>query len=459
MEIVDYLRIARRNLWVLAGVPLLASELALAYVLVTPRPSVAAVHVSAPSLMGSQYGTYPAQGASQFAGNFVALASSPEVQDAVAEETDVSVGDLQDGLSMEQVGSSSVVALTYTNSDSSTTGLVAAAVARQTLTAMFGSQVPSAQAAVDAAKDSVHDANAALAAFAGKHGNLPLSEQYETLTAQITALENDEARYAAEGLAGSADVLSQKLTKLRSRAAQLAPLTTEQADLLAQQQAAMGALTTSQQVLAQAQAQLAAADPNQVQAPAVKKIPLGRLIVMTVLPAAAVGVFLAIALVALLELIAQRRAATTRNRLQLRHESPVGAPAAAAAGGRTPRGDVKRRSRVSAPASEAAGRPAPREEVKRGSPAKAPATAAAGEPAPREEVKRGSPAKAPATAAAGAPAPREDVEREFPAKAPATAAAGAPTPREDVKRRPTPKTVGVSSARRPMPPDRPRAAK
>lgn len=286
MEIFDYLRIARRRLWVLVGVPLLAAALALAYVLANPRPAVATVYVSAPSLMGSQYGTYQAQGASQFASNFVATASSPAVRDAVATETDVSVGDLEDGLSLEQVNLSSVVTITYTTRDSSTAGPVAAAVARQTLTRMFGAQVPTAQAAVDSAKDAVHDANTALAAFAREHGTLPADQQYQTLTAQI-----------------------------------------EQANLLAQQEAAAGTLTTSEQVLAQAQAQLAAADPNQVQAPPAQKISLPRLIVTIVLPAAAVGVFLAIALVALLELIAQRGTDTVRERLLVSRRSPAKPPA------------------------------------------------------------------------------------------------------------------------------------
>ena len=327
MEIVDYLRIARRRLWVLVGVPALAAGLALAYVLANPSPSVATVYVSPPSLMGSQNGTYTAQGASQFASNFVAIASSPAVRDAVAKETDVSVGDLEDGLSLEQVNLSSVVTVTYTTRDSSTAGPVAAAVARHTLTSMFGSQVPVAQAAVDSAKESVNDANAALGAFAERHGRLSVDQRYETLTAQITALENQRARYNAEGETWSADVIAEKLERLRDVAATLAPLTTQQANLLAQQEAATGTLTTSQQVLAQAQAQLAAADPSQVQAPSPKEVPLTRLIVTVVLPAAAVGVFLAIALVALLELVAQRRTATVRQGLLVSRKSPVKPPA------------------------------------------------------------------------------------------------------------------------------------
>lgn len=341
VEIVDYLRIARRRLLVLVGIPVLAAALALAYVLANPRPSVATVYVSAPSLMGSQYGTYQAQGASQFASNFVATASSPAVRDAVARETGVSVGDLEDGLSMEQVDLSSVVTITYTTRDSSTAGPVAAAVARQTLTSMFGSQVPFAQAAVDSAKESVDDANTALAAFAEEHGSLPIAQQYESLTAQITALENEMARYTAEGLTWSADVLAEKLEKLRSEAAELAPLTTEQANLLAQQEAATGTLTTSQQVLAQAQAQLAAADPSQVQAPPAQEVALPRLILTIVLPAAAVGIFLAIVLVALLELIAQRSTETVRERLLVSRRSPAKPPATGPVRRPMPREDLK----------------------------------------------------------------------------------------------------------------------
>jgi hypothetical protein len=179
---------------------------------------------------------------------------------------------------------------------------------------MFATQVPIAQAAVKSAETSLHAANAQLAAFTEKNGSIPVDKQYTTLTAQITALENEKAHDDSVGLTWSAGLLGDKINKLKAQAATLAPLTSEQADLTAKQAAAASTLTTSQQTLAQAQAQLAAAGPGQVTAPPAVEVSLAHMVVTTVVPAAAVGLFLAIVLVALLELNAQRRRETVRDR-------------------------------------------------------------------------------------------------------------------------------------------------
>lgn len=311
MEIVDYLRIARRHLVVLIGVPLLAGALAVAYVLLSPRPYTATVYVSAPSLMGSQAGTYQGpQGATQFVNDFSAQATSPAVANLVAGSEHVSADDVTNGVSVTQVDLSSQVELTYTTTKPRTAGPVALAVARQSLKGMFAPQVHLAKAGVRAATKSLHDANGALATFARKNGNLPVDQQYTTLTAQITRLEEEKALDQSQGLTWSASVLSGKIAKLQSQAAKLAPLTGDRADLLARQQAAQNTLTDSERVLAQAKSQLAAADPSQVIQPTpAEQMPLTHLFVTIVLPALAVGLVLAIALVALLELVARHRAA------------------------------------------------------------------------------------------------------------------------------------------------------
>lgn len=321
MEIVDYLRIARRRLAILIGVPLLAGALAVAYVMLSPRPYTATVYVSAPSLMGSQAGTYQGpQGATQFVNDFSAQATSPAVANAVARTAHVSADDVTNGVNVTQVNLSSQVELTYTTTDSKTAGPVALAVAQQSLTNLFAPQVHLATAGVDAATKSLHDANQALATFAKKNGNLPIDQQYATLTAQITRLEEEKALDESQGLSWSASVLSGKIAKLQSKAAKLAPLTGNRADLLARQQAAQNTLTDSERVLAQAQAQAAAAEPNQVVQPTpAQEVSLSHLVVTIVLPAAAVGLFLAIALVALLELVARQRLASARERDEDRH--------------------------------------------------------------------------------------------------------------------------------------------
>lgn len=309
MEIIDYLRIARRHLMILIGVPLLAGALAVGYVLLSPRPYTATVYVSPPLLMGSQFGTYEGpQGATQFVNDFSAQAVSPAVANAVARTEHVSAGDVRNGVTVTRVNLSSQVRVTYTTTDQTTAGSVALAVARQSMRGMFAPQVRVASAGLAAATKSMHAANAALATFDKKNGNLPVDQQYAALSNQITRLQEEKTLDRSQGLKGSARVISHKIARLQRRAASLAPLAGGHADLLARQLAAQNTLTNSQQVLSQAQAQAAAATANRaVQSTPAEAVPLSHRFVLTVLPALAVGLLLAIALMAVLEVDARRR--------------------------------------------------------------------------------------------------------------------------------------------------------
>src|SRR5687767_10093033 len=91
VEIVDYLRIARRRLWVLVGVPLVAALAVGLFVGLAPQRYTATCYVAAPALVGGaaaqQYtGT---QAASQFVAAFKAATTSPRVLDQVAADTGV----------------------------------------------------------------------------------------------------------------------------------------------------------------------------------------------------------------------------------------------------------------------------------------------------------------------------------------------------------------------------------
>lgn len=150
MEIADYLRIARRRLWVLVLVPLLAATAALLYVLQSPPQYSASATLSSTAFVGGPSNQYTGtQAASQFAAAFTASANGPAVLAKAAEETHIPVGELAGGLSVAQNGASSNMTLTYTSEHSGDIERTLTAIEEATLNKMFGGQVTLAKSVVD----------------------------------------------------------------------------------------------------------------------------------------------------------------------------------------------------------------------------------------------------------------------------------------------------------------------
>ncbi len=114
VEIADYLKVARRRLWILILVPLLAAGAALAYGLLSPRTYSSTATVLTPSLVGAQYSQFTGpQAIDQFVSAFAASAADPTVVAQTAKETGISAEALTDNVTVEQVGASSNVTLTF----------------------------------------------------------------------------------------------------------------------------------------------------------------------------------------------------------------------------------------------------------------------------------------------------------------------------------------------------------
>lgn len=322
MEIADYLKVARRRLIMLIVVPLLAGALAAAYILLSPRPYTATAYVSAPSLVGGQFSAYDGpRGAEQFVNDFTATATSPAVANAVAGQTDASAQDVMENTAVTRVGLSSRVELTYTSPDRDQADSVVNEVAVRTIEQMFGPPVRLAQARVDAAAKSLHQANQAAADFAPDNGSLPVDQRYAALTEQISRLQEQQAIYDAQGLTFQADALGETIDEKQATLAGLTTVNTRYQDLLAEREAAQASLAAAHQKLAEARAQLAAADPDQaVQALPARMQPLAPVLAARTLTAVGMGLLLAIGLVVVLELLARR--------------SPAAEPAVGSAGGR-----------------------------------------------------------------------------------------------------------------------------
>ncbi|NBE84129.1 Wzz/FepE/Etk N-terminal domain-containing protein [Micromonospora rubida] len=312
MEIVDYLRVARRRLWVLVGVPVVATAVAALVVLLGPQRYTATSYVAAPALVGGtaaqQYtGT---QAANQFAAAFAAAVTSPQVVDQVSADTGVAAGDLRDGLTVEQVGASSQLTLAYTATSRSTVVPVLTATGKRALSFLFTSQVNIATGEVGAANDELTAATRAINDWEKTNKVSQPDKLYQATLQEIASMRQQQLQMQAVGNSRGADAAAGAIAAGQKRLDGLGPKLPDYQALLAQRDGASTALSSARQALQQARAQAQAADPTQVTSLGeVQPVSRGRALVGLVLPVAGAGLLLAVLLVAVLEQVARSRAA------------------------------------------------------------------------------------------------------------------------------------------------------
>jgi hypothetical protein len=312
VEIVDYLRIARRRIAVLIAVPLLAAAAAGALVLNAPTQWTATATVWAPALVGGASGNQytGSQAVSQFAAAFQATAQSPGVRQTVADQTGVDRNEIGDNLVVSQVGASSSMTLTFTDTKDTHVEPVLTALTKQTLLTMFGSQVTLAETQVATAKDDITKANAAIVAWEQKNSMVDPQQIYQVRVDQLNSLLQQQSTLRSNGNTISAAAVGASIASLRSSLATFAPKLAEYQALTATRDAATASLTQSEQALLAARTQLNAADPAKVAFLGnVHKVSEDSALLTKVLPVAGAGVFLAVALVVILELLSGARAA------------------------------------------------------------------------------------------------------------------------------------------------------
>ena len=171
MEIVDYLRIARRRLWILILVPLLAAGGAVALVLQSPPSYSATGYLSTAAIVGGPTNKYTGtKAASDFAAAFSAAAKSPPVLFAVARGSNLPVRDLSSGLTVTQNGESSDMTLTFTGADQQRVVPTLTAIKDATLESLFAQQVSQAKRQVAAAQAVVYTENQRLSRLTELYG-------------------------------------------------------------------------------------------------------------------------------------------------------------------------------------------------------------------------------------------------------------------------------------------------
>ncbi|WP_405109379.1 Wzz/FepE/Etk N-terminal domain-containing protein [Micromonospora sp. NBC_01405] len=312
MEIVDYLRVARRRLWVLVGVPVVAAAVAALVVLLGPQRYTATSYVAAPALVGGtaaqQYtGT---QAANQFAAAFAAAVTSPQVVDQVSADTGVAAVDLRDGLTVEQVGASSQLTLAYTATSRSTVIPVLTATGKRALSFLFTSQVNIATGEVRAATDELTAATRAINDWEKTNKVSQPDKLYQATLQEIASMRQQQLQMQAVGNGRGADAAAGAIAAGQKRLDGLGPKLPDYQALLAQRDGASTALSSARQGLQQARAQAQAADPAQVTSLGeVQPVSRGRALAGLVLPVAGAGLLLAVLLVAVLEQVTRSRAA------------------------------------------------------------------------------------------------------------------------------------------------------
>ncbi|SDZ24994.1 Chain length determinant protein [Micromonospora pattaloongensis] len=330
MEIVDYLRVARRRLWVLVGVPVVAAAAATAIVLLAPQRYAGTAYVAAPALVGGAAAQQftGVQAANQFVAAFGAAVTAPKVVEQVSADTGVGAGALRDGLKVTQVGASSQLELRYTSTDRDTVSPVLAATAEHALEFLFSSQVEVGDREVETATGEVTAATAAITDWEKTNKVSQPDKLYQALLSESASLRRQQLEMAAVGNSGGAASSAAAIAALQKRLDALGPKLPEYQALIAQRDSATAALAKAREGLQAARAQVQAADPAKVASVGeTERVSRTGAVIRTVVPVAGAGVLVAVLLVALLELVARNRRAVAAAAAPADAATPAAVPA------------------------------------------------------------------------------------------------------------------------------------
>jgi capsular polysaccharide biosynthesis protein len=309
METVDYLRVARKRIWILAGLPALAAVIATGVVLLTPQRYAVTAYVAAPALVGGvaaqQYtGT---QAANQFVAAFAAAATSPKVVEEVAQVTGVPADDIRDGVTVKQVGASSQLTLTYSGTDRDSAVPVAQAMTGRALAFLFASQVGVATQQVTAAEADVTAATEKISDWETANKVSQPDKLFQATLSEQSSLRQQEMSMAAVGNTRGANAAAAALDEGQKRLDDLGPKLPGYQALIAQRDAATGALAEARQGLQAARAQAGAANAADVASvggvTASSKLSA---LVRTVPPVAGAGLLIAVLIIVLQEVLRPR---------------------------------------------------------------------------------------------------------------------------------------------------------
>jgi hypothetical protein len=309
VEIIDFLRAARRQLTLVILLPLLSMAATAGLLLLQPADYTATAVVDPPALVGGLDSQYTgAQGVNQFVSAFQATASGPLVRRAVAAETKVTPGALNNGLVVAQRGTSASLSVDYTSPRKDTVVPVLNGVTTLTLRTLFESQVQTAQARVDTAKTAVDEATAAIGEFTAQHAMADPQKAYEAQLARVNSLVQQQASLRAAGNAVGAAAMASPIATARADLVKFGPIVTEYRTLTTTRDTAVLSLNTAEAKLTAASVQLGNADPSKiVYIGGAHEVDRVQQILETTAAVGAAGFLLALVLVLILEVIGRGR--------------------------------------------------------------------------------------------------------------------------------------------------------
>jgi len=309
MEIIDYLRIARRRWWILVAVPVLAGLAAAALILSAPTSYTSTATVSSGSLVNSEGSPFAGtQATGQFVAAFTAAAQSPQTRQAVQAQTGVSPSDQTDGVQVDPVGASSDVQVIFTSRDRNLSGRVAQATAKEALRQMFTVRADQAVATRDRAQEAATEANAAINDLAKKYQMADPPRVYQNQLSQVASLEQQQATLRATGNAIGAAAMDAPIASAKKALTSFLPILAEYNDLNSRQVAASSDLAQAQAEWRHALALKAAAtsDSTIYLGPATPEDKQATLV--AALPViVGIGLFLAVLLILLIEVTKRLR--------------------------------------------------------------------------------------------------------------------------------------------------------
>jgi capsular polysaccharide biosynthesis protein len=309
VEIRDYLTIVGRRVWIAALVPLLAGCVVTALVLRQPPQYRATATVAAPGAVGgdtaTQYGG--ANGPKLFVADFSAALRSPVVVRQVSRQTGVQPQELVDGLSATPLGESSMIQLTFTTPKARLAGPVVAATASDSIRFLFQAQVTFAQQAVEQARKAVAAADADLTAFYRQTGLVEPEQSYQIKAQQIADLQRQQLNNQVAGETDAAAKVGGAIKAAKAELAALAPNVTRHQTLVARRQQAADRLAGLDQQAERVSAQFEAVKPTRVVLVGdVERVSKLADVVRKGGAAFGAGLFLAVGIIVLLELLRRR---------------------------------------------------------------------------------------------------------------------------------------------------------
>jgi capsular polysaccharide biosynthesis protein len=306
VEIGDYLRVIRRRLWILILVPVLATGAVGVVLLLQPVKYRAVATVAAPALVGgSADNQYSGPGGVRvFVSNFTAALTAPQVVSKVAEQTGTSEESLRGNLSAAPILESSLIEVSYVDTNRARSPAVAKAASRETITFLFQSQVDLARRSVNTAEKGLLNAKQKLDSFITKTKIVNPEQTYQLQQQNLLSLQQRQLQAQAEGSTTIASRLGQAIQTRQAELAKLAPLVTTYRDLVQQQSDAQTRRNDLQRTLEGLLAQSRAANPDSVVTVSQPE-EISRLMAFIRQGGVAfgAGLFLAIAIVFLLELL------------------------------------------------------------------------------------------------------------------------------------------------------------